>query len=153
MGILYASILYAAGMFAVSVLASPAAAQQSRVESIRMHLFREGTGTLSDDIVANNPGLWNVIIGEQQANSFLVSVVVSGKPQSYDRDGTLTVTVYDDERKKRVVQRRFRGFLFGKDGRTYKPLLVDDLTCTRVRIVARTRGGAKSETVTFKCGE
>ena len=132
---------------------APAAAQQSKVESIRVHLFKENTGTLSDDIVTNNPGLWNVIMGENQAHSFLVSIVISGKPDSYDRDGRVVVSVFDDDAKKRVVQRSFRGFLFGKDGRTYKPVLVDYLTCSRVRIVARTQAGGKSETVTFRCGE
>ena len=118
-----------------------------------MHLFKENTGTLSDDIVTNSPGLWNVIIGDNQANSFLVSIVISGKPDSYDKNGTVVVSVFDDETKRRVVQRSFRGFLFGKDGSTYKPVLVDDLTCSRVRIVARMRAGGKSETITFKCGE
>lgn len=138
-------------MLAAAIL--PAAAQQSQVESIRVHLFKENTGTLSDDIVTNNPGLWNVIIGDNQANSFLVSVVISGKPDSYDRDGRVVVSVYDDDAKKLVVRRSFRGFLFGKDGRTYKPVLVDHLTCSRVRIMTRTRAGQKSETVTFRCGE
>ena len=133
--------------------AVPAAAQQSQVESIRVHLFKENTGTLSDDIVTNNPGLWNVIIGDNQAHSFLISIVISGKPDSYDRDGRVVVSVFDDDAKKRVVRRSFRGFLFGKDGRTYKPVLVDYLTCSRVRIVARTQAGEKSETVTFRCGE
>jgi hypothetical protein len=131
----------------------PAAAQQAQVESIRVQLYKENTGTLSDDIITNNPGLWNVIIGENQANSFLITFVISGKPDSYDRDGTVVVSVFDDDVKKRVMQRRFRGFLFGKEGRTFKPLMVDNLTCSRVRIVARSRAGEKSETVTFRCGE
>lgn len=133
--------------------AVPVAAQQSQVESIRVHLFKENTGTLSDDIVTNNPGLWNVIIGDNQANSFLVSVAINGKPDTYDRDGRVVVSVFDDDAKKLVVRRSFRGFLFGKDGRTYKPVLVDHLTCSRVRIVTRTRVAEKSETVTFRCGE
>ena len=130
-----------------------AAAQQSTVESIRVHLFKENTGTLSDDIVANNPGLWNVIIGDNQAESFLVSIVISGKPDSYDRDGRVVISVFNDDAKKRVAQRSFRGFLFGKDGRTYKPVFVEHMTCSRVRIVARMRTSEKSETVTFRCGE
>ena len=142
--------LLLAVLFAAAV---PAAAQQSKVESIRVHLFKENTGTLSDDIVTNNPGLWNVIIGDNQAESFLVSIVIIGKPDSYDRDGRVVVSVFDDDAKKRVVQRSFRGFLFGKDGRTYKPVFVEHLTCSRVRIVARTRAGEISETVTFRCGE
>ena len=132
---------------------APAVAQPAQVESIRVHLFKENTGTLSDDIVTNNPGLWNVIIGDNQANSFLVSIVISGKPDSYDKNGAVVVSVFDDDTKRRVVKRSFRGFLFGKSGRTYKPILVDNLTCSRVRIVARSQAGEKSETVTFKCGE
>jgi len=69
--------LLLAVLFAVTF---PTTAQPAQVESIRVHLFKENTGTLSDDIVTNNPGLWNVIIGDNQAHSFLVSVVISGKP-------------------------------------------------------------------------
>ena len=140
----------------LAVLVSPmgtAAAQQSTVESIRVQLFKENTGTLSDDIVTNNPGLWNVIIGDNQAESFLVSIVISGKPDSYDQDGRVVISVFNDDTKKRVAQRSFRGFLFGKDGRTYKPVFVEHMTCSRVRIVARMRTSEKSETVTFRCGE
>lgn len=143
-------VLLFAAFYAFAV---PAAAQQSQVASIRVHLFKENTGTLSDDVVTNNPGLWNVIIGDNQANSFVVSVVISGKPDSFDRDGRVVVSVYDDDAKKLVARRSFRGFLFGKDGRTYKPIFVENLTCSRVRIVTRTRAGGKSETVTFRCGE
>ena len=138
---------------ACCVFAMPAAAQQSQVESIRVHLFKENTGTLSDDIVTNNPGLWNVIIGDNQAESFLVSVVISGKPDSYDDKRIVVVSVFDDDKKKLVAKRSFRGFLFGKEGRTYKAMFIEHLTCSRVRIVARTRAGEKSETVTFRCGE
>ena len=74
---------------------APAAAQSAQVESIRAQLFKESAGTLSDDIIANNPGLWNVIIGTYQANSVLISVVVSGKPDSYDKKGTVLVTIID----------------------------------------------------------
>jgi hypothetical protein len=135
------------------VVIVPATAQPAQVESVRVHLFKENTGTLSDDIVTNNPGLWNVIIGDNQAESFLVSIVISGKPDSYDDKGFVVVSVYDDDKKKLVAKRTFRGFLFGKEGRTYKPVFVEHLTCSRVRIVARTRAGEKSETVTFRCGE
>ena len=97
--------------------------------------------------------MWNVIIGTYQANSVLISVVISGKPDSYDKKGTVLVTIIDDENKKRIVQRRFTGFLFGKDGRVTKPILVDDHNCSRMRVVARTRAGVRTEIIPFKCGE
>ena len=138
---------------AFCALAGQAAAQQVQIEGIRAQLFKESDGTLSDDIVANNPGLWNVIIGTYQANSVLISVVISGRPDSYDKKGSVLVTVIDEEDKKRIVQRRFSGFLFGKDGRTVKPILVDDHNCSRMRVVARTATGIKTEIIPFKCGE
>ena len=138
---------------AFCAFAIPAAAQSVRVESIRAQLFKEADGTLSDDIIANNPGLWNVIIGTYQANSVLISVVVSGKPDSYDTKGAVQVTVIDDETGKRITQRRFTGLLFGNDGRVTKPILVNDHNCSRMRVVARTKAGEKSATIPFKCGE
>lgn len=138
---------------AFCVFAMPVAAQSVQVESIRAQLFKESDGSLSDDIIANNPGLWNVIIGTYQANSVLISVVVSGKPDSYDKKGSVLVTVIDEEDGKRIMQRRFTGFLFGKDGRVTKPILVDDHNCSRMRVVARTKAGEKSVVIPFKCGE
>jgi hypothetical protein len=134
-------------------LAITAAAQETRVESIRAQLFNERTGTLSDDITTGSIGLWNVIIGENQASSVLISVVLVGRPEHYDDTGTLVVTVYDDETKKRIKQRRFVGFLFDKEGRLFKPLLVDENNCSRMRVVARTKTGEKSVTIPFKCEE
>ncbi len=116
-------------------------------------MFKESDGTLSDDIIANNPGLWNVIIGTYQANSVLISVVVSGRPDSYDKKGTVLVTIIDEEDGKRIAQRRFTGFLFGKDGRVTKPILVDDHNCSRMRVTARTPAAVKTEIIPFKCGE
>jgi hypothetical protein len=91
-----------AGLMAATLFAStaPAAAQSAQVESFRAQLFKESNGTLSDDIIANNPGFWNVIIGTYKANSVLISVVVSGKPDSYDTKGTVLLTIVDDETGK-----------------------------------------------------
>jgi hypothetical protein len=138
---------------ALAVLTVSAAAQPVQVESIRAQLFKEASGTLSEDIIAAGAGLWNAIIGDYQANSVLISVVVSGKPDSYDTKGTVLVTIIDDETRKRITQRRFTGLLFGNDGRVTKPILVDDHNCSRMRIVARTPTGVKTAIIGFKCGE
>ena len=138
---------------AFCTFAVPVAAQSVQVDSIRAQLFKEGDGTLSEDIIANNPGLWNVIIGTYQANSVLISVVISGRPDSYDKKGTVLITIIDEEDGKRITQRRFTGFLFGKDGRVTKPILIDDHNCSRILIVARTPSAVKTVTIPFKCGE
>jgi hypothetical protein len=73
-------------------LAQPAHAAQSaqsadaaQVEAIRVRLFRERSGTFSHDVIETGEGFWNVIINEDPSDSFLITVVVRGKPDTYDK--------------------------------------------------------------------
>src|SRR5665647_276349 len=75
----------AAGLLAAS--GQVATAQNATVEDIHVQLFYEYSGALSDDLTKRKSlSLWNTMIGEgsskEPANSFLVSVVVKGAPES-----------------------------------------------------------------------
>jgi hypothetical protein len=130
------------------------ATQAAQVEEIRVQLFREISGTFSEDVIATGEGFWNVIIAEDPADAFLVTVVVRGKPDEYDRKAFVTIGVFDDKTGKKLAERSYRGgLLFRADGRRIKPFMVYDQTCTPIRITARSNAGAKTVKVPFRCGE
>jgi hypothetical protein len=133
-------------------------AQTAQIEDIRVQLFYERSGTLSEDLTKlKKVSLWNTIIGEgdakEPANSFLVSVEVRGKPESFNKGESIAVTVFDKAKKSMVMQRRFDGLLFGKDGRLVKPVFVENRTCAPLEITARGKSSVKTVTLPFACGE
>ena len=78
------SIAAAVGFLAMSGLT--AAAQTAAIEDIRVQLFYEYSGTLSDDLTKRKDlVLRNTMTGggdaKEPANSFLVSVAVKGQPE------------------------------------------------------------------------
>jgi hypothetical protein len=146
------------GFFTLALLVGPVHAQAVHVEEIRVQLFYEHSGALSEDFAkTKDASFWNTIIGEgsakEPANSFLVSVVLRGKPNSFVQSESVVVTVYDESKKSRVLERRFGGLAFGDDGRLVKPVFIENRTCAPIRISARSNANTKTITVPFKCGE
>jgi hypothetical protein len=145
-------------LFALAFLAERAKAQPVIVEDIRVQLFYESTGKLSADLAkVKDVSFWNTIIGEgfakEPANSFLVSVVLRGKPASFVNSERVVVTVFDESKKSKALQRRFRSFLFSDEGLVVKPVFVENQTCAPVRISAQSKANTKTITLPFKCGE
>jgi hypothetical protein len=136
----------------------PSSAQTVEVADIRVQLFYEDSGQLSaDDLTKRKDlALWNTIIGAGDAGgparSFLVSIVLRSTPSSFlKREAVVTVT--DDKKKTKVMERHFRGLLFGKDGQLVKPILVENQTCSPTTIRAVIGARTKSVTLPFECGE
>lgn len=143
---------------AVVALASPAAAQAVRIDEIRAHVFYNRSGTLSDDIIKTKPALFNIIIGagdglKETADSVLIVIALKGPPSGFDERETITVTVTDEKARKKVVERKFNGFLFDDKGRLVKPIFLENKVCAPLRIVAKGKGGEKAVTIPFMCGE
>ena len=136
----------------------PASASGLKIEDVRVQLFYENSGTLSEDLTKmKNVALWNTIIGEgdarEPANSFLVNVVLSGKAGSFDHTEKLVVTVFDETIKKSVVQKTFSSFLIEKSGRVIKPVFVENRTCSPIRITAKSKNSTRTIRLSFDCGE
>jgi hypothetical protein len=134
-----------------------AAAQTVQVEHIRVQLFYENSGQLSDDLTKKKDlALWNTIIGEGDsggpATAFLASVVLKSKPSSLVKR-EVVVTIMDDKKKAKVMERRFGGLSFGKDGLLVKPVLVENRTCSPTNISVSTGTSTKSVALPFECGE
>lgn len=150
-------LVLAAGLFAAS--GQSAVAQDATVEDIRVQLFYEYSGALSDDLTKRKDlKLFNTMAGEgdakQPANSFLVSVAVKGEPETFDKAAALTITVTsDDKRKRKVTDKAFSGILFGPEGKVVKAMLVYDAVCAPMIVTAKLKSGSsKTFTLPFKCG-
>ena len=143
------------GLFMFLLVVS-AAAQSLRVEQIRVQLFLEHSGKLSDDLIRTKPTLWNTLAGEgeagEPASSFLISIVVTGKES---RNDAVVVRVTNSKSKKTLVSRRFTSLAWREDDRSQavKAIFVEDRLCAPIRIVARTRSSQKIVDVPFECGE
>ena len=137
--------------------AGPVAAQAVRVDEIRAHVFYNRSGTLSDDILKTKPALFNIMIGagdlKETADSVLVVVALKGPPYGFDQSETIMVTITDEKTKKKVVERKFNGFLFDDKGRLVKPIFLENKVCAPLRVVAKGKGGEKTVTIPFMCGE
>ena len=150
--VLAAAFVAAGGQFA--------AAQTATIEDIRVQLFYEYDGTLSDDLTKRKDlALSNTMTGEgnakQPANSFLVAVSVRGQPDTFDKAAALTVTVTTEgKRKAKVAEKAFgSGILFGPEGKVVKAMFVHDSVCAPLLVTAKLRSGAaKTFTLPFKCG-
>jgi hypothetical protein len=90
---------------------------------------------------------------KEPASSFLVSVVILGKPDSYDKQRAVSVVVTDKTKKSVVMQRQFSGLAFDRSGRVVKALFVENRTCASIEITARSGDSVRTEALPFECGE
>ena len=145
----------------MTVASQTAVAQTATIEDIRVHLFYENDGTLSEDLTKRKElALFNTMTGEGDAkkpsSSFLVAVSVRGQPETFDKAAALTITVTTNaKRKSKVAEKAFgSGILFGPEGQVVKALFVHDRVCVPLTVTARLKSGAtKTFNLPFKCGE
>lgn len=137
---------------------SAAAAQSTQIADIRVQLLYDYSGTLSVDLTKErNLALWNTVISggslKEPASDVLVTVVLLGVKETFDEKANVVVTVFDDDKKRKIAERKFDGVLYGENARAVKALFLPDRTCTPLRIVARNARSNRSVTVPFRCGE
>ena len=144
-----------------TLTAHTAAAQTTTVEDVRVHLFYERSGKLSEDITKRQEiALLNTTIGggdvEEPADSFLVAAVLHGKPKGFDGATSLTITVTtDNKRKMKIAERTFSGgILFGPEGQVVKAMMVHNRVCLPLVVTAKLKSGSsKTFNLPFRCGE
>ena len=142
-----------------ALVSCPAFAQATQVQNIGVQLFYEVSGTLSEDVTKTKDFHYlNTLIGEgdakEPANSFHVTIFLSGKPESFDAKDSVTVTISDENPKKfKPVVRRISGLLFGQSGKLVKAIFVENRVCSPLTIKARAKQSEKSVKIPFACGE
>jgi hypothetical protein len=161
-----------ASLFAVALCAAPfpAAAQGTApasaavaVEDVKVQLFLERSGKLSDNIVGSKKAFHNTIIGEgdagEPAESVLVTLVITGPKNARSSDkiardlASVTVTQQSRQGPKVLLRRAYGGFLFGEQGRVHKAFFVDNATCAPLEIDVKLGRSRKTAKVDFTCGE
>ncbi len=152
----------ALGLCAAGFIAAPAQAQVA-VEDIRMQLFLERSGKLSENIVGSKKSFHNTIIGEgdagEPADSVLVTLVITGPKNTVSSDkiardlASVTVTQATKQGPKVLLRRAYGGFLFGEQGRVHKAFYLDNATCAPIEVDVKLGRSRKTAKVDFKCGE
>lgn len=126
------------------------------IGDLKVRLWYEATGRLSEDVSAPDFPLWNSIIGEggaeEPANDVLVTVEVVGSGGQQNVTTPLLVTLdRDDQNSMTFVS---DGLFIDSNGRTTKGFWIQDLTCAGpVKITARIGTQTKTLSVNFDCGE
>ena len=132
-------------MMIASLLAALAAAQSAPAPSVgkvRMQLFYEDSGRLSEDIAPPAEFIgWNTVIGEG----------LSGGAESI---GPPLSVVVRGSKGKVLGQRRFADVLTSSDGRTWKALWLTDVGCAgSVEVTATLGRSTRKAAVGLDCGE
>lgn len=146
----------AAALAAWSAL--PAAAQEIRVGDLKAHLFLEGSGKLSEDVLAmRDPKLFNLPRGEgvfgEPANTVIVAVTLLGARNTQPKHATALVNVTTTNRagQRRTEAKPLMGFVFGEEGRVSRLVALENVTCSKVEIEVKARVGSRRAVLDFEC--
>jgi hypothetical protein len=172
-GLITAALLGLSSMAQAQPAAAPAPVQTApqaavatapvAVEDIRVQLFLERSGRLSDNIVGAKKSFRNTVIGEgdagEPAESVLVTLVITGPKNKTSSDkiardlASVTVTQASKQGPKVLLRRAYGGFLFGEQGRVHKAFFLDNATCAPLEVDVKLGKTRKTVKVDFSCGE
>jgi hypothetical protein len=152
--------LFVLGGTVLLMSAMPAAAQEIRLGDIRAHVYLERSGRLSDDLLAlKNPRLADLPRGEgefgEPANMLVLNVTLIGAPNTQPKHASALVNITTTNRtgQRRTETRPLLGFVFGPDGRLNRPIVLDNVTCSKVEVEVKSRAAAKRASLDFSCTE
>ncbi len=133
-------------------------AQEVRIGDIRAHFYLESSGRLSDDVLAqSNPKLMNLPRGEgifgEPVNTIIFNVTLLGAKNTQPKNATALVNITTTNRtgQKKTETRPLLGFVFGADGRLNRPIVLENITCSKVEIEVKSRNAVKKANLDFEC--
>jgi hypothetical protein len=147
-------------VLAVGLLAGSSAlqAQEIRLGDIRAHLYLERSGKLSEDVLSQrNARLTDLPSGEgvfgEPANTLIVTVTLLGAPNTQPKHASALVNITTTNRtgQRRTETRPLMGFVFGEDGRLSRPIVLENVTCSKVEIEVKSRSAARRAELPFTC--
>lgn len=154
---------YAPAVLAATIsggLMVPASAQDVRVTDIKASLFLEHTGRLSDDILSRQGAkLIDLPLGTgefgEPANLLVFTVTLAGAKNTQPKFAAAIVNIAITGRtgQKRVEKRALEGFVFGESGTLTRPVVIENITCSKVEIEVKTQRSAKKADLAFTCNE
>ena len=155
--------LVSGSYLAIGVLMAAPALAQVAIEDIKIQLFLERSGKLSDNIVGAKKKFHNSVIGEgdagEPAESVLVTLVISGPKNTVSSDriardlASVTVSQSGKQGTKVLLRRAYGGFRFGDDGKIHKAFYLDNATCAPLEVDVKLARSRKTAKIDFTCGE
>lgn len=143
--------------------ASAVSAQQVVVDDIRLQLFKERSGTLSENIAGSTKVFLNTPTGGgaagEPAEAVLVTLAFTGPKNAKSSDkiardlASVTVTQVARTGPRTLLKRAYGGFQFGEDGRSHKAFLLENATCGALEVDVRLGRSRKTTKLDFKCDE
>jgi hypothetical protein len=146
---------------ALATFSTPALAQQDvRITDMKAHLFLEGSGQLSGDLLAmTSPQLRNVPRGQgeggEPATAVLFKVTLSGQKNTAPRYAAANVKITQTSRtgQKALTNKALEGFVFGADGTVTRPIMLENATCQQIEVEVRTPRSSRKASLDFTCDE
>jgi hypothetical protein len=143
------------------VFSAAGASAQVMVEEIRLQVFKEQSGTFSENIAGSRDVFENAVSGRSQlgepADAMLVTLVVSGPKNSKSSDkiardlASVTVTQAAKTGPRVLLKRAYGGFMFGNEGRSHKAFWLEGATCAPLEVDVRLGRSRKTTKVEFRC--
>jgi hypothetical protein len=149
--------------FVLALLAASPVQAQVAIDDVRIQLFLERSGRLSDNIIGSSRRFVNTVRGEgdagEPAEAVLVTLVFTGPKNARSSDkiardmANVTVTQTAKTGPRVLLKRAYGGFHFGDDGRSHKAFLLDAATCAPLEVDVRVGRSRKTAKVDFSCTE
>jgi hypothetical protein len=157
-------MLFACTALATTTLAlTTSASAQVAVDDIKIQLFLERSGTLSENIVGSKKTYANTPLGEgdagEPADAVVVTLIFSGAKNAVSSDkiardvASITVTQAAKTGPKILLRRAYGGFRFGESGKIHKAFTLDNATCAPLEVDVKVGKTRKNVKVPFSCKE
>ncbi|MGL5116891.1 MAG: hypothetical protein ACRC7G_08075 [Beijerinckiaceae bacterium] len=148
-----------AGAALLSLLGQ-ASAQEVRLGDISARLYLEGSGKLSEDLLKmKDAKLADLPRGEgvfgEAANTVVFNVALQGAKNTQPKNASAIVSIITTNRtgQRKTETRPLLGFVFNNDGVLNRPIVVENVTCSKVEIEVKARGASKRAALEFSCTE
>ena len=153
-------------VLAMSIAAFAQTKSSHKITGVQAHLLYEENGTLSRDVLKGEFALWNVIIGEGDAeghsSSTLVYIVVLTDGKEIKTNPVLQFSAVSEDGKRVNYKKTFE-YNFPTEGasKVFVPFLLHDTGCQPItmtaKLVEKTVPTKVYQTITkkipFACGE
>jgi hypothetical protein len=143
-----------------ALAAAPAMAQDVRVTDITAHLYLEHSGRLSENLLARQGArLVDVPLGTgefgEPANLLVFNVTLTGAKNTQPKYAAAIVnlTITGRTGQRRVEKRALEGFVFGEAGSLNRPVVVENITCSKVEIEVKTQRSSRKADLAFTCND
>lgn len=131
------------------------------LQDLKVQLFLERTGTLSENIVGSRKKFHNTMLGQgdagEPADAVLVTLVFEGTKNTRGSDklardlAQVKVTQTTPAGQRILLNRVYGGFLFGDNGLAHKAFLIDNATCAPLEVEAKIGRTRKTAKIEFSC--